>query len=706
MNFAVPSAILLAALALPIIAFYILKVRMRRIPVSTNLFWKQIFDERPPRSLWQNFRHLMSLLAQLFILCSLVLAFSDPYFSWQILQARRLVLVIDASASMKSTDVSPTRFAASIKEGMSIVDGLRFRDELAIVLAGPTPEVVVGMTGHIPTLRRALAQIQPTDNPTSLNESIELAKQLVGDHQHRQIIVLTDGCESSLRADGTKQALTPVSAVNSTVSSSTVNIDAKALSGDGANRVFEQPQEFDIQYRLFATNASNVGIHQFQVRRSFIDPIGYEILVGFFNASDDAIRCRLELELEESVVDVIPLELKPNEKWSRAIEKTSMEGGVLAAKLTKIQSSENRSGAEKNTNATSNTVENSEDGSDSKWNSLLIDDRAWAILPAREIQKVLIVTPGNLFLTKVFQANPLVEVTTVKEIPTEWPEDTILVLHQMHPALLPSRNMLIIDPLSDSDLWEQGVVVENPIITEIDKTSPLMHHIRLDNVLMPEAKQLQYKSTVKSLAGTLDKTPVFAEIRRDQGKCLVLSIDLDKSDLAFRTVFPILVANALGWFSGEVGELRESQSTGSATRISLKENLAQLPPEMTFQLRSPENQESSIHRPAAGNDDQSVLLGPFQYTGTWSLIGKSAAKPEVASKGSSTEEPVVLTQIAVNLSNANETDLRPAESMLKTVVPAVLASGWFSKPVWYYLVAIATAMVAIEWFLYQRRIIT
>lgn len=679
---------------------------MRRIPVSTNLFWKQIFDERPPRSLWQNFRHLMSLLAQLFILCSLVLAFSDPYFSWQILQARRLVLVIDASASMKSTDVSPTRFAASIKEGMSIVDGLRFRDELAIVLAGPTPEVVVGMTGHIPTLRRALAQIQPTDNPTSLNESIELAKQLVGDHQHRQIIVLTDGCESSLRADGTKQALTLVSAVNSTVSSSTVNIDAKALSGDGANRVVEQPQEYDIQYRLFATNASNVGIHQFQVRRSFIDPIGYEILVGVFNASDDAIRCRLELELEESVVDVIPLELKPNEKWSRAIEKTSMEGGVLAAKLTKIQSSENRSGAEKSTNATSNTVENSEDGSDSKWNSLLIDDRAWAILPAREIQKVLIVTPGNLFLTKVFQANPLVEVTTVKEIPTEWPEDTILVLHQMHPALLPSRNMLIIDPLSDSDLWEQGVVVENPIITEIDKTSPLMHHIRLDNVLMPEAKQLQYKSTVKSLAGTLDKTPVFAEIRRDQGKCLVLSIDLDKSDLAFRTVFPILVANALGWFSGEVGELRESQSTGSATRISLKENVAQLPPEMTFQLRSPDNQESSIQKPAAANDEQSVLLGPFQYTGIWSLIGKSAAKPEVASKGSSIEEPVVLTQIAVNLSNAYETDLRPAESMLKTVVPAVLASGWFSKPVWYYLVAIATAMVAIEWFLYQRRIIT
>ena len=37
--------------------FYILKIRLRRVPVSTLLFWEQIFEEKKPRSLWQRLRH-------------------------------------------------------------------------------------------------------------------------------------------------------------------------------------------------------------------------------------------------------------------------------------------------------------------------------------------------------------------------------------------------------------------------------------------------------------------------------------------------------------------------------------------------------------------------------------------------------------------------------------------------------------------------
>ena len=142
LSFALPIAFMLAAIALPIVALYILKVRLRRVPVSTNLFWKQIYDEKPPRSIWQHFRHLISLLLQLLLLLLIVLAIADPYFSWQVLQARRLVLVIDNSASMRATDVAPSRLEAAKSAARQIVDGLRFRDEVAIVLAGSMPEVI------------------------------------------------------------------------------------------------------------------------------------------------------------------------------------------------------------------------------------------------------------------------------------------------------------------------------------------------------------------------------------------------------------------------------------------------------------------------------------------------------------------------------------------------------------------------------------
>src|SRR5579863_8641362 len=113
MNLANPAALILAALAIPIIVFYILKIRLRRVPVSTVMFWRQIFEEKQPRSIWQHLRHLLSLLVQLLFLVLLVLALGEPYFKWEVLAARKLVLVIDNSASMNATDVAPSRFEAA-----------------------------------------------------------------------------------------------------------------------------------------------------------------------------------------------------------------------------------------------------------------------------------------------------------------------------------------------------------------------------------------------------------------------------------------------------------------------------------------------------------------------------------------------------------------------------------------------------------------
>ena len=107
MNLVNPAALFLAALAVPIVVFYILKIRLRRVPVSTLLFWQQIFEEKKPRSLWQRLRHLALAVLQLAFLALLVFALADPIFRWQQARARRVVLVVDNSASMNASDVRP-----------------------------------------------------------------------------------------------------------------------------------------------------------------------------------------------------------------------------------------------------------------------------------------------------------------------------------------------------------------------------------------------------------------------------------------------------------------------------------------------------------------------------------------------------------------------------------------------------------------------
>ena len=689
MYFAVPIAFTLIGLALPIVALYILKVRLRRVLVSTNLFWKQIYDEKPPRSIWQHFRHLFSLLMQLLLLLLIVLAIADPYFSWQLRESRRVVLVIDNSAGMRATDVAPSRLGAAKVAALEIIDGLRFRDEVAIVLAGSTPEVLVGMSTHATTLRDTINAISFSDNPTQLTAAIELGRQLIGQHPHGSVVVMTDGCVESVVTRSVSEGSEPGKSIEQD-SSLTPRV------GDSASRIINSGERFPVEYRLFSTNASNVGITQLQVRRSLIDPLGYEILASVVNASATGVACRLELLLNDLPVDVIPLTLKPEELWSRSIEKTSLEGGRLQGVLTQIHRDDKADVSEKTNRTDSDTLD-----------QLSTDNSAWALLPDRKTQRVLIVSQGNVFLQKVFESNPLVDVSIRKDFPEQWPGDSIIVLHGPVPSVLPAGNVFVIDPIGSCDQWEQGETMENPLVTEQDRTSPLMNHIRLDNILIPDAKELRFRTLAHSLAKTLSGETVYAEVRRPDGKCLVLSVNLDRGDLVFRTAFPIMVANSLGWFSGSAGELQQSLPTGAVTTVTINGAYSAANNAM---LNSPNGKtrpvavtgtNSMIVTSDAGSSLLSATIGPLHEVGVWSVShGKKNSEPTV--NGSDN----ILAEVAVNLASDRESDLRPLKELVESRQIHSPSAGWFSRPFWYYLVLLACILTTLEWFLYQRRLIS
>ena len=637
MTLGTPLALLLALIAIPIVIFYILKVRLRRVPVSTNLFWNQIFEEKPPKSLWQNLRYWLSLLAQLLILALLVLAIADPILSWQTKGARRLVLILDVSASMQASDKATSRFDSAKQAAQRVLDGVREQDQVAILTAGTRPEVVLGMGNHIPSLRRAINDLLPVDTPANLGSAVELANQLLGDAPNRQVIVFTDQD-------------TPKS----------TNPDNRAKETN------------TVEYRAFGSNASNVGITQFQTRRSMVDAVGYELLVEVRNASDQPIQCRLEIELDERPVDIFPLKLQPNETWSRTLEKTSLEGGALKATLSKFENDQGQDRA--------------------KSNNLDVDDIAWAILPDRVIQPVLIVSPGNLFLQKVFEANPLVRVTVQKEIPTTWPENTVIVLHKIIPDPLPSNPLFIIDPDTNSSLFSIDGLIDSPLVTEQDKDSPLMTHVRLDNVMFPNTKKLTFLTqTAKPVASCVGGESLFATLAHGDKKAVVLGVNLEQSDLAFRTVFPILASNAIAWFSSQSGELSLAISGGDTARLN-RSLSAGVPPENLW-LISPGLQ---VKRQSGST------VGPLKETGVWEVF-------EWDANGNPTAENVRATgklvdRYAVNLESSSETDLRNTNDSDRAPKQTSLAS-WFSYPPWYYLAILIGSLLVLEWGMYQRRVL-
>ena len=96
MTLLAPTALALLVIALPITVLYILKLRMRQVHVSSDLFWQQIVQARPPRSFWNQFRHPLSWLAQILILLAIVAAAADPRWLSGTPQ-HKLIIILDTS---------------------------------------------------------------------------------------------------------------------------------------------------------------------------------------------------------------------------------------------------------------------------------------------------------------------------------------------------------------------------------------------------------------------------------------------------------------------------------------------------------------------------------------------------------------------------------------------------------------------------------
>jgi len=670
MNFDSPSSLWWFALAIPIVVFYILKIRLRRQPVSTVMFWKQVLDEQNPRSIWQRLRHFVSLLLQLALLSLLVLSVADPYFFWEIRSARRIVIVIDHSASMNATDVSPTRLAAAKQAADLLISGMRHRDEFALIAAGHQPQVVIGFTGRQRALSDAVQTLPPSDGPSNIGDAIALGQRLLGERQdgkQQEVVVYSDGCFAGVEQ---YQSGTPAATKAEPSNADPAVPVASQSVGDS-----EQPQT-KLTLNVIGTQAGNVGITQFQVRRSLIDPLGYQILAEVTNASGQPMECRFEVDFtsfqseSSEPIDVVPLKLEPGAKWSQIFEKTSAAGGHLIARI-KID------------------------------DILTVDNEARAVLPRREIQPVILVTAGNLFLQKVFEANPLVNLTVVSEPPEAIPAGTVVVYHRVTPTKLPAGNVFVIDPANSSDVFTIGEQLENAIVAKQDKDSPLMAHVRLDNVLMPEARKLTalQPDQAQVLAAAVSTDPLYMTINRPEGKVLVLTVDLDKGNLPLLTAFPISVGNALHWFAGNKSDLRESLATGSLTTVTQNDFTA-LPHGKELVLVSPAGHRSPL--PISGDK---INVGPLNHCGIWRI--EEASSASASTQKATTDRPAPLLEIACNLANATESDSRAPVSTATDKQSSELVFRSFAvPPVWFWLILFALALTSMEWALYQRRTIS
>jgi hypothetical protein len=188
-----PIGLGLLALAAPIIAFYMLRMRRQERVVSSTLLWEQAIRDVRANAPWQRLRPNLLLLLQLLALAALVFALARPFWLGATPLGTNLVVIVDVSGSMGATDVEPSRLERARDEIRKLIDSLPANGQMTIIAAGSGAEVLQPATDNRAALRAAVDDLRGKAGATDFTEALALATPAAERLPDTTVVIVGDG---------------------------------------------------------------------------------------------------------------------------------------------------------------------------------------------------------------------------------------------------------------------------------------------------------------------------------------------------------------------------------------------------------------------------------------------------------------------------------------------------------------------------------
>jgi len=237
---------LLAALALPLIVLlYFLKVKRPEVRVATLVLWRRHLADRQANAPWQRLRWSALLLLQLLAAFLITAALVRPGVTGAAGVGKTTVVLIDASASMRTTDVAPDRFGAAVARARQLAGSLAPGEEMAVILMGEHSQLLAAPTSDGAVLDSALDRAAAGGGRSDLGEGISLADAILSGRSGGSIILLGDG--HSRPPAVPPRVAAPLTYIS--IGSSDQNAALEALTRTGAGTVFLRVANFGRQAR-------------------------------------------------------------------------------------------------------------------------------------------------------------------------------------------------------------------------------------------------------------------------------------------------------------------------------------------------------------------------------------------------------------------------------------------------------------------------
>src|SRR4051794_34426472 len=170
-----PLGLGLLALAAPIVALYMLRMRRREREVSSTLLWEQAIRDVRANAPWQKLRPNLLLFLQLLALAALVIGLARPFWLGATPLGANLVVIVDVSGSMNATDSEPSRIDRARGEVRKLIDSLPANGQMTIITASTGAEVLQPATDNRAALREASDRLRAKAGATNFQEALALA---------------------------------------------------------------------------------------------------------------------------------------------------------------------------------------------------------------------------------------------------------------------------------------------------------------------------------------------------------------------------------------------------------------------------------------------------------------------------------------------------------------------------------------------------
>ena len=651
---------LIGLLTVPIIvAFYMLRLRRPERPVSSTYLWQQLVRDVEANAPWQRLRRSLLLLLQLLLAVLLAFVVARPFSEHPAGLARDLVLVIDASASMSSTDVFPDRLTAAKRAALEQMAQVPSDGRVSVVAAGDTARVVANEATDRGRIGQAIESIQPSTSASDLTDALKLANSLAKRARGAEVLVITDDAGSTM----------------------------PAVSVEVPVRVVTVGRERD-----------NQAIAALAVRA---DPSGLKrtLFASVANYSAQIVVRRLQILADGTSVTARDLVLDPLTRADVVIDELPYGTRVVEARLTAAKGAD-AAGV---------------DPSSGPPDFLPLDDAAWAIVPPDRLRRVLLVGPGNAYIQNAFALLPNVELygatadeyaaTTGKEL------FDLVVFDGWLPPELPRKPILAFAPPATSPLGVVTGTLDEFGMGQLPVDDPILRGVDLTRLHIAQTQGMELPAWARAVIPGSDGPLLYAGAREGLATA-VFAFDIRQSDLPLQIAWPIMVSNLAGELLGLSAQALDPMAPSSPVDIPIATD------SLGVRVTLPDGSVEQLPPGATGASSVTFVstrqLGVYRAevipppTPSGSVGASQSPTPQPTASGDpatpTADEPLLF---AVDLFSAEESNIRPGDgariaALGSTASPDQAAPGVARDELWPLIAALTLFFLLVEWLVYER----